>query len=64
MANLNFNSGEWQIKHCSCPYQKYLKTTAGINVIAMFHLSPLPSKTFFDLSANNPVASSWNESDI
>ena len=36
----------------------------GNNFIAVFPLSPLPSKMFFNLTANNPVADSWNQSDI
>ena len=36
----------------------------GNNFIAVFSLSPPPSKMFFNLSANNPVAGSWNQSDI
>ena len=36
----------------------------GNNFIAVFSLSPHPSKMFFNLSADNPVAGSWNQSDI
>ena len=36
----------------------------GNNFIAVFPLSPLPSKMIYNLSANNPVAGSWNQSDI
>ena len=32
----------------------------GNNFIAVFLLSPLPSNMFFNLTANNPVAGSWN----
>ena len=32
----------------------------GNDVTAIFHLSPVPSKMLFNLSANNPVAGSWN----
>ena len=31
----------------------------GNNFIAVFPLSPRPSKIFFNLSANSPVAGSW-----
>ena len=34
------------------------------NFIAVFPLSSLPSKMFFNLTANNQVADSWNQSDI
>ena len=33
----------------------------GNNFVAVFPLSPLPLKIFFNLSANNPVAGSWNK---
>ena len=36
----------------------------GNNFIAIFSLSPLPPKMFFNLSNNNPVEGSWNQSDI
>ena len=36
----------------------------GTNFIAVFALSPLQSKMLYNLSANNPVASSWNQSGI
>ena len=36
----------------------------GNNFSAVFPLSPLPSKMIYNLSANNPVAGSWNQSDI
>ena len=36
----------------------------GNNFIAVFPLFPLPSKMFYNLSANNPVAGSWDQSDI
>ena len=32
----------------------------GNNITTIFHLSPLPSKMLFNLSANNPVAGSLN----
>ena len=37
---------------------------SGNNFIAVFPLFPLPSKMFYNLSANNPVAGSWDQSDI
>ena len=36
----------------------------GNNFIAVFPLFALPSKMFYNLSANNPVAGSWDQSDI
>ena len=36
----------------------------GNNFIAVFPLSPLPLKMFFNSSANNPVVGSWNQRDI
>ena len=36
----------------------------GNNSIAVFPLCPLLSKMFFNLSANNSVVRSWNQSDI
>ena len=36
----------------------------GNNFIDVFPLSRLPSKMFFNLTANNPVAGSWNQSEI
>ena len=69
MASLKFMDGKWQIvKYDSCPYWSYLKMRKwqqhGNNFIAVFCLSPIPSKMFFNLSTNNPVAGSWNQSDI
>ena len=34
------------------------------NFIAVFDLSPLPSKMFYNLFANNVVAARWNQSSI
>ena len=65
MANMNFNGGKLQIKYDSCPTEVIWKWQQyGNNFIAIFGLSPLPSKMFFNLSANNPVAGNWNQSDI
>ena len=36
----------------------------GNNFMAVFPLSPFPSKMLYNLSANNPVAGSWNQSGI
>ena len=36
----------------------------GNNFIAVFPIFPLPSKMFLNFSANNPLAGSWNQSDI
>ena len=58
MANLNFNSDEWKIKYG--PYDTNME-------ISHCHISPFPAPVedvFLNLSANNPVVDSWNQSDI
>ena len=66
MANSNFNDGEWKISMVVVSTEVIWKWQLyENNCIALFPLSPLSSKMFFfNLSANNPVVGSWNQSDI
>ena len=65
IVNLNFNGVEWQITmvvvttEVISKWQQY-----GNKFVAVFSLSPLLSKMFYNLYSKNPVAGSWNQSYI
>ena len=65
MANLELMAVNDRLNMIVVPIEVIWKWQQyGKNFIAVFLFSQLPWKMLINLTANNPVAGSWNQSDI